>query len=176
MIGYAAMTAILAAVDQGAKYWIDQQEAEGFPRPVKHTKDRVWLYHNQNRGFPFGFLKEQEKLVRTLPLVLISGLGGIFCYLLPKKGHRAEKLGLSLLLGGAVSNLIDRYWRGYVVEYVNLRFGWMKKVVLNLGDILVALGSLLLLTAQIAGDAKEALAAKKEQKAAISVNKMENIC
>ena len=109
MIGYAAMTAILAAVDQGAKYWIDQQEAEGFPRPVKHTKDRVWLYHNQNRGFPFGFLKEQEKLVRTLPLVLISGLGGIFCYLLPKKGHRAEKLGLSLLCYPALYRFFKTY-------------------------------------------------------------------
>ncbi len=141
---YGVLIAVLAAVDLGFKYLIEKQEEGTFPRPLKHTKDKIWLYRSHNSGFPFGFLKEYEQLVRTVPLVMISALGGVLCYLIPKKGNRTEKIGLAIVLGGALSNLYDRYVRQYVVDYFSLRFGVLKKVVLNLGDVLVFAGSALL--------------------------------
>ena len=141
---YAALIAGLAGLDLAVKYWIEKQEQEKFPRPLEHTKGRIWLYRNHNSGFPFGFLKEYGQVVRTIPLIIISGLGGILCYLIPQKGAKTEKLGISLILGGALSNLYDRYVRRYVVDYVSVRAGALKQVVLNLGDLLVFAGTLLL--------------------------------
>ena len=80
-------------------------------------------------------------MVRTVPLIIISGLGGVLCYLIPKRRHIAEKTALAVLLGGALSNLYDRYARRYVVDYLNVRAGALEKVVFNLGDLFVFLGA-----------------------------------
>lgn len=141
---YAALIIGLAGLDLAMKYLIEKQAPEKFPRPLKHTKGRIWLYRNHNSGFPFGFLKEYGQAVRTIPLVIISGLGGILCYLIPQKGRKTEKIGISLILGGALSNLYDRYARRYVVDYISVRAGVLKRVVLNLGDLFVFAGTLLL--------------------------------
>ena len=56
-----------------------------------------------------------------------------------------SKLGLSLLLGGALSNLIDRYQRGYVVDYFSFNFGKrLKHIIFNIADMFVFLGGILL--------------------------------
>lgn len=148
-MAYVVLIVILAAGDLALKWLIERQEPERFPRPLEHTKERIWLYRNHNAGFPFGFLEKYGELVRTFPLVIISALGGVLCYLIPKKGNVVQKLGLAILLGGALSNLYDRYVRRYVVDYFSVRFGFLKKVVFNLGDMFVFLGSGILLGLEI---------------------------
>ena len=54
-----------------------------------------------------------------------------------KKGCLAQKIGLSMVLGGAISNLYDRLVKGYVVDYFSIEFKRLKKVIFNLGDIFV---------------------------------------
>ena len=61
--------------------------------------------------------------------------------MMKSKGRKLEKLAMSLIIGGSLSNLYDRYVRGYVVDYFSLRFGPLKEVVFNLGDISIFLGS-----------------------------------
>lgn len=146
---YVIVIAALAAGDLLIKYYIERQKPEGFPRPLKHTGERIWLYRSHNAGFPFGFLEKYGELVRLLPLVVISGLGGVLCYLIPRKGGKVQKLGLAVVIGGALSNLYDRFVRRYVVDYFSIRAGWLKKVVFNLGDIFVFLGSGILLAREV---------------------------
>ena len=57
------------------------------------------------------------------------------------KGRGLQKLAMSMVIGGSLSNLYDRYIRGYVVDYFSLRFGPLKEVVFNLGDIFILLGA-----------------------------------
>ncbi len=159
---YAALIAGLAGLDLAFKYLIEKQEPGEFPRPLRHTKERIWLYRNHNSGFPFGFLKEYGQVVRTVPLIIISGLGGILCYLLPKKGAAAEKWGISLILGGALSNLYDRYVRRFVVDYVNVRAGALKQVVFNLGDLFVFAGTLFLALLSLARDLRSQWASMRQ--------------
>ncbi len=153
-MAYVILIMILAAGDLALKWLIERQEPERFPRPLAHTKEKIWLYRNHNAGFPFGFLEKYGELVRTFPLVIISALGGVLCYLIPKKGGTVQKLGLAVLLGGAISNLFDRYVRRYVVDYFSVRVGFLKKVVFNLGDMFVFLGSGILLCLEIAAELK----------------------
>lgn len=147
---FIGIVILLAAGDLSLKWLIEQQDQEKFPRPLAKTGGRIFLYRNHNAGFPFGFLEKYGELVRTVPLVVISGLGGVFFYLVQnKKGHTAQKAGLAILLGGAISNLYDRYARRYVVDYFSFQSGWLKKVVFNLGDLFIFAGSGILMAAEL---------------------------
>ncbi len=132
---------IIAGGDQWLKYKIEAQEPERFPRPLEGTKDKIWLYRNHNEGFPFGLLEEHKELVRLIPLILASVLTGGLIEKIKSRGKWMEKAALSFVIGGSVSNLYDRYARGYVVDYFSLRFGPLKKIVFNLGDIFIFLGT-----------------------------------
>lgn len=110
----------------------------------------IKLHKNHNAGFPFGFLKERPELVKTVPLMVISAMAGALCSLLQGKGKTAQKLGLSIIIGGALSNLYDRLVRGYVVDYFSIEWDRLKKVVFNLGDMFVFLGSAVIVAEQVA--------------------------
>lgn len=147
---FAAIIVILAAGDLALKRWIENQDPARFPRPLPKSGGKIRLYRNHNAGFPFGFLEKYQELVRLIPLVEISALGGILAYLSTQKGNMGRKVGLAVLLGGGISNLYDRFVRNYVVDYFSFQFGWLKKVVFNLGDLFVFLGSVILLAAEFA--------------------------
>ena len=100
-------------------------------------------------GYPFGALKEKKELVKMIPLAVVSAAAGILCWILPKKGQFVEKIGLSMVIGGGLSNLYDRLFRGYVVDYFSIQWKKLKDVVFNLGDIFVFAGSLILLLREL---------------------------
>lgn len=159
---YLFLIAGIAGGDLALKWWVEQQDPKDFPRELEKSGGKIWLYRNHNAGFPFGFLEKYQQVVRLIPLSIISGLFGVLLYLLPKKGTQAQvqKLGLSILLGGALSNLYDRMVRHYVVDYFSIRIGALKKVVFNLGDFAVFLGSGILGAFGLCLDVRETLARK----------------
>ena len=158
---FAGIVIVFAAADLFLKWVIEKQDPGQFPKPLPKSGGKIWLYRNHNAGFPFGFLDQYGELVRTLPLIVTSALGGIFCYLLREKGSTAKKAGLALILGGSISNLYDRYFRRYVVDYFSFRFGWLKKVVFNLGDLCVFAGSGILMGFEAVSEVREALRKRK---------------
>lgn len=146
---YTGIIAALSSLDLGIKWLIEQEKPEEFPKTLPHAKGKILLYRNHNAGFPFGFLEQHAELVRMLPLAVISGLAGFLAAILPQKGKTVQKFGIAVILGGAVSNLYDRMIRHYVVDYFSIQCGKLKKVVFNLGDIFVFLGSGILFGAEI---------------------------
>lgn len=151
-MGYGILIAMLAAGDLGLKWLIERRKPDEFPKPLNHTKGKILLYRNHNSGFPFGFMERHGELVRGLPLAVTSGLVGALLVLMQQKGKRWQKLGLSLVIGGSFSNLYDRFFRRYVVDYFSFQFGFLKKVVFNLGDLFVFIGSGLLFGIQLAAE------------------------
>lgn len=140
-MNYLLLIAALAGIDLKWKAQIDKQEEAEFPRPLAHTKGKIMLYHHHNAGFPFGFLQKYGVIVRMVPLAMVSGLTGILGYLITKPGRKLEKFSLALVIGGALSNLYDRFVRRYVVDYFSFQFGVLKKVIFNVGDLCVFLGA-----------------------------------
>lgn len=138
----------LAALDLGVKSVVESQEDDTFPRELPKAKGLIKLHKNHNDGFPFGFMKEKPELVKGIPLMVISAMAGALAAMMPDKGKLGEKLGLSLVMGGALSNLYDRLVRGYVVDYFTIEWKSLKKVVFNLGDMFVFLGSAVFVLAQ----------------------------
>lgn len=157
---YTGIIAALSSLDLGLKWLIEQGKPEDFPKPLPHTKEKILLYRNHNAGFPFGFLEQHGEIVRMLPLAVISGLTGFLAAICPQKGKTVQKLGIAIILGGAISNLYDRMVRHYVVDYFSIQCGKLKKVVFNLGDIFVFLGSGILFGAEMIKEIRGALPEK----------------
>lgn len=148
-MAYLFLTAVTALVDLGIKEVIEKTDGEKFPMELEGTKGIVMLHKNHNDGLPFGFLRERTKLVRQIPFVMASATAGIFAWLYPRKGYVPEKLGLALVLGGGLSNLTDRMRRGYVVDYFSIQWKALKKVVFNLGDIFIFLGTFFIVVSEL---------------------------
>ena len=144
---------LIAAVDLCIKGEIEARDDSEFPRELPMAKGWITIHKSHNPGFPFQFLKERPDLVKTVQMVLISALGGVMGFLLPKKGYWTEKLVLILTLGGALSNYYDRIRRNYVVDYFSINVGRLKKVIFNLGDIFIFAGAALMIIAQVASGA-----------------------
>ena len=141
--------------DLTVKSVIEKADPEEFPRELSGTGGLIMLHKNHNQGFPMGVLKDRPDLVRQIPTAVLSAVAGVFVWVFPKKGRCAEKLGTALVLGGGLSNLYDRLKRGYVVDYFSIRFKKLQRIVLNLGDVCILLGAVILLLAEIAESVRE---------------------
>ena len=145
---YAWIAAALAALDQGIKQNIEEQEDQSLPRDLPCAKGWIRLHKNHNAGFPFGFLKSKPQMVQTIPLMMTSALAGALAALYDRRDGAAgilERFGLAVALGGAISNTWDRMVRGYVVDYFSVQWKGLKRVVFNLGDIFIFLGAVIVL-------------------------------
>lgn len=145
---YGWIIGALAALDLGIKSVIESGEEETFPRDLPRSKGLVRIHKNHNAGFPFGFMKERPELVKGVPLAVTSAMAGALCVLLQGKGKTIQKAGIAIIMGGAISNLYDRVVRGYVVDYFSIEWEPIKKVIFNLGDMFVFLGSAVIVLEQ----------------------------
>ena len=152
---YTWIVLALAGLDQGIKQNIEDQEDQTLPRDLPCAKGWIRLHKNHNAGFPFGVMKNRPQLVQTIPLMMTSALAGALAALSGRREGLAEKLGLAVALGGAVSNTWDRMVRGYVVDYFSTRWKGLKKVVFNLGDFFIFLGALMILAGQMVREFRE---------------------
>jgi len=103
--------------------------------PVVKNIFHLTLVHN--RGAAFGILKNQ------LPLFIVTSLFAVILIafsLKEKKGSLLYCTALSLILAGALGNLIDRLTLGYVVDFLDFRI-WP---VFNVADSAITIGAVLL--------------------------------
>ncbi len=106
----------------------------------------ITLVHNP--GGAFGFLAGQGHLLRTTMFVVVSLLAaGFIVYLYVKTPRRHPFLlaGLSLILGGAMGNLIDRVRQGAVVDFLDFYVNALHWPAFNLADSAISVGMAVLL-------------------------------
>src|SRR3546814_8159049 len=65
--------------------------------------------------------------------------------------HKGEAIAYSLILGGAMGNLIDRVFRGYVVDSFDFYWRDWHWPAFNLADIAIVLGALLFVSSSLLG-------------------------
>lgn len=111
---------------------------------------------------PGGFLSLGAALPPTFRIIVFTGLVGaglcvLMIYLLKGKATDwMSFLGTTLIIGGGVSNLIDRIrYDGLVTDFIILRLGPLSTGVFNFADVLVMVGIGLLIWAWLKQPAKE---------------------
>jgi signal peptidase II len=96
-----------------------------------------------NTGAAFGMLNATDIPMKTAVLGLVAtvALIGLTMYAasLPAE-QRVTRLGLSLIIGGAAGNLIDRVTAGYVVDFVDVYVGSWHFWAFNVADAAITVG------------------------------------
>ena len=100
----------------------------------------------ENRGVSMGFLTAGSALERWLLVAMTAGIAIFVTAWLWREKRRDDAIALSLVLGGALGNILDRIRLGYVVDFADLHFGDIHPfLVFNVGDAAITIGVLLLL-------------------------------
>jgi signal peptidase II len=105
------------------------------------------IVHVHNEGVAFGFLNDLEHPWRSTftTTMAVAALAGILYYATHLDAHeRVARLGLSLILGGAVGNLIDRAYLGYVVDFVDVYWRDWHFWAFNVADAAISIGAVLI--------------------------------
>ena len=132
------VAAVLAAVDQITKHIaLTKLKPIGNTTFIKGFMDFTFV---ENRGAAFGILNGKIWLLLVLAAIICAVI--IYSMLkMPKtKEYRLLKAALTLILAGAVGNVIDRVIRGYVVDF--FEFTFISFPVFNMADIYVVVGAI----------------------------------
>jgi signal peptidase II len=108
----------------------------------------VNLTHQKNRGAAFSFLANAGGWQRWFFVVLatvVSGVIAVWIWRIRRKGHVLLSIGLALVLGGAVGNLIDRVRFGHVTDFIQVWFGAWAFPSFNVADAGITVGAALLI-------------------------------
>lgn len=134
---YVILFLLLTLADQYTKLKVQQHMFYGQSIPIL---DGIFhLTYVQNTGGAFGILRNRA------PLFIIASVIIIFfmIYILLREGNKGRfiKIIFTIILAGAVSNLIDRVRLGYVVDFLD----FMVWPVFNIADASITVGMILLL-------------------------------
>ena len=135
------ITGVAVALDQLTKWWVLQTMALGESVPVLGAFFRLTYIHNP--GAVFGLRLGNPSLHLALAFVALIVVGGLLWRL--SSEDRRTAIGLSLVLGGAIGNIIDRVRYGVVIDFLDFGIGAARWWVFNLADACVSAGTILLI-------------------------------
>ncbi len=101
------------------------------------------LTHVHNPGGAFGFLSGMSADIRGLLFVAVSLLAAgliLYFYWQTPVDQRVLAVGISLLFGGAIGNLVDRIRFGIVVDFLDLYAGDLHWPAFNVADSAITVG------------------------------------
>ena len=106
------------------------------------------LTHQQNPGAAFSFRANASGWQRWFFIVLataVSAVISVWLWRIRAEGQLVLSAGLSLVLGGAVGNLVDRVRLGYVTDFIQVWFGSWPFPSFNIADSAITVGAVLLI-------------------------------
>ena len=136
------------AISTAALVWADQWTKM---LAVSHLKGQepyvIWdgvfeLLYSENRGAAFGMLQGRQTMFYIIAALVVAAAAYVMWRMPGWKQRRYHWLRFCavLITAGAVGNLIDRAFRGFVVDMFNLLF--MNFAVFNVADICVVVGGI----------------------------------
>ncbi len=152
------VTTTIVALDQSIKHWVRDRIPVG-GRPIEILPGLFQIVHAENRGAAWGLLRNFE---HRLPLLLTATVLAfvLIAWYLHKmtKGQEVLALAMSLILGGAIGNFIDRVIYHSVTDYLDFYISyqpvkaWLRSVFrsnhwpsFNLADVAIVAGLLLVM-------------------------------
>ena len=130
---------LIVLLDQATKYIIRSNLAVGeIYRPDLWITQFARIVHWQNTGAAFGMFQSLGNVFMILSMVVSAAI--IYYYPQVPPQDRLIRLAMALLLGGALGNLIDRLYQGYVTDFISVS----EFPVFNIADASISLGVVVL--------------------------------
>jgi signal peptidase II len=140
------LAALIAVMDQWTKWLVTvplEVNRDGAKMDLLPFFD---LTYTRNYGVATGLLEATDMEMRWLLVALTMAIAlGVFIWILREK-LLGEILGLALILGGAIGNIIDRYTLGYVIDFADFHIGDFRPfLIFNLADAAITIGVVMIL-------------------------------
>ena len=157
------LTAAVVAVDQVTKAWIVMAYPLG--TELEMVPGLFRLVHARNRGIAFGILGASGPAVQLALLIVVAGIVAFVAWQLARAGGDGfAGVGLALVLGGAIGNIIDRVLRGEVVDFLDFylvtggrEHHWP---AFNVADSAISIGACCVILAEILTQLREKRASR----------------
>ena len=108
-----------------------------------------------NSGIAFGIFDGYGNLASNLLLVITIFILIYLIRLLAKEKVQIAKFALSLIIAGALGNIIDRFIDGKVTDFLHLELGSFSFFIFNLADAFITLGAILIIYFELIYKAKQ---------------------
>ena len=144
MLKWLALSFVALVLDQVSKWAIDSSMQLYQSIPLVPYFNLTYL---RNTGAAFSFLSEADGWQRWFfagLAIVISAVIGVWLARL-KEHETVLAVALSLVLGGAIGNLIDRLAYGYVIDFLDVYYQTWHWPAFNIADSAITLGVILML-------------------------------
>jgi signal peptidase II len=122
-------------------------------------KDFFYLTYIHNEGAAFGILDNNVVFLIGISVIFLI----MFIYYIEKNSYnKIQEIAYSFLLGGVVGNLIDRIFRGYVIDFLDFKIFSYDFPIFNIADVAIVIGVCLLIYAIIKGEDYGSSSKRKE--------------
>lgn len=129
------VTVVIFFIDIISKFIIHNNFYHGESIPLSNF---FAITYARNTGAAFSILEGQRWLLAVVAILISL----FIIYMLYKNGRdkKLENFSLSLLLGGALGNLFDRLYHGFVVDFLDFDFGFWHYPTFNIADCAICSG------------------------------------
>ena len=142
-----AIASVVLLFDQLSKWWALSNLKLGIPEEVLSFLNWLLLF---NPGAAFSFLAQSSGWQRWFFTVL-GLLASAYIFWLLRKSQQDKLLSfaLSLILGGALGNVLDRIMYGAVVDFIDLYYQHWHWPAFNLADSAICVGAALIVLTEL---------------------------
>jgi signal peptidase II len=145
---YIAIFSIIIILDQAAKFMI-QAVFNGNPyKVITVIKDFFLIRYVENKGAVWGILSQSTSVIIPKVITILSVLAliiVIYFFLKLESKCAFELTSLSFVMGGALGNIIDRLYQGYVVDFLDVFIRDYHWPTFNIADSFITIGVILLI-------------------------------
>jgi signal peptidase II len=146
LVLWLGLALLVIVADQVTKTLVLQQFQQGDVRPLTSFFNLVRVH---NAGAAFNFLAGASGWQRWFFVVLGVVVSGFIVWMI--RAHPQQRLfcfAVTMIMGGALGNVVDRLLHGYVVDFLQFRFAFLEPIFhggffpsFNLADSAITLGA-----------------------------------
>jgi signal peptidase II len=147
LLPWLALAGLIVLVDQLSKLAIERSLDYGDVRPVTGFFNLVLTY---NKGAAFSFLASASGWQAHFLTAIGIAASLFIVYLLARHGNqRLFAVALTLILGGAIGNVIDRIAYGHVIDFLDFHAGGWHWPAFNVADSAIVGGAVLMVVDEL---------------------------
>ena len=150
---------VLTAIDQLSKLYMYNMSGGEIGYSIPIINDFFHLTYIENHGGIFGVFQGKINYFTIISIVLIAYV--VITEIKNFKKYKFPiKLGISIITAGALGNMIDRIFRGFVIDMIDVRGIW--GFIFNIADTYIHIGLYIILFTLIKDEYEKMKKNKKE--------------
>ena len=138
------LAALILGADQASK-WIAYQAYLEEPRTIAITGFFNIVLLVWNRGVSFGLFSDGSPATKYILISLALAISAVLVVWLRRNDRRLTAAAIGLVLGGALSNVLDRLVHGAVVDFLDFHVAGYHWPAFNVADSAISIGVVLIL-------------------------------